>query len=119
MVSGQAAHSSYFGIYFSYGIFAAVFWLIMCIMGVWASTKMLLLYKRSGQYPLAPFCVFYYLILGLAETYFDVIISGFGALFYISCGLCMLKLRRHKNEAIYGYLTEMDYIYDSDFAAQD
>jgi O-antigen ligase len=95
-VTGLAAHSSYLGIYFEYGIFAAISWMIMCAMGFWAAIKTLLLYKGTNRYPLAPFCVIYFLILGLAESYFDVMIGGFGALFYVCSGLCLFEVNKAK-----------------------
>lgn len=95
-IAGTAAHSSYFGSYFQFGIFAIIPWLIMCAIGFWAAIKVLLLYKPTGRYPLAPFCVIYFLILGLAESYFSVMIGGFGVLFYIGCGQCLLEIRRAK-----------------------
>lgn len=92
--TGMKAHSSYLGIYFSFGIFAAVFWMIMCAIGFWAAVKTILLYKGTGRYPLAPFCVIYFLVLGLAESYFYEMMGGFGTLFYIGSGICLFEVNK-------------------------
>ncbi|MEE9294708.1 MAG: O-antigen ligase family protein [Phycisphaerae bacterium] len=94
LVTERGAHSSYLTVYFAYGFLALFFWLIMCMVSLWAAVRTMRACRRSASFPLAPALVLYYLIMSLAESYFNLLVGGFAMLFYVGTGMCMLELHK-------------------------
>jgi hypothetical protein len=92
-ITGRGAHSSYFGVYFAHGALGLAFWLIMCGISLLAAIRTAHLHRGRHSYPLAPAMVLYFLVISVAESFFGLLINGFGILFFMGTGMCFLELR--------------------------
>ena len=86
---GTTAHSSYLHVYFEYGLVGAIPFVLMCAWAGIAAVKNLHRRRNLGGAGIAPAMVLFFLVVSVAETYFNQLPGVLMAVFALGTGLCM------------------------------